>query len=107
MSGNTRRMQRRYMCAALGDVRRWGNHNRWRGGLREESRGAWDALRIRRVWNTIVKMKQEMFEETAREFKWREPPQPFVVELTDGRCIEIDDPRAFGFVESHAFFMSP
>ncbi len=52
-------------------------------------------------------MTKDEFEKTLREFWWREPPQPFVVELTDGTRIGIDDPKAVAFSEGSAVFFSP
>jgi len=37
-------------------------------------------------------MTQQEFEETIRECIWREPFQPFVVELLDGTIIDVDAP---------------
>jgi hypothetical protein len=42
-------------------------------------------------------MNQEQFEETLRQFLRREPFQPFVVEMLNGRLIEVHHPGvAFG-----------
>jgi len=40
-----------------------------------------------------IDMNQQEFEELLRFFLRREPFQPFVVELLDGRMIEVDQPR--------------
>ncbi len=52
-------------------------------------------------------MSKDLFIQTLRDFRWREPPQPFVIELMDGARIEVDDPMAMGFVEGEGFFLSP
>jgi hypothetical protein len=38
-------------------------------------------------------MNRDQFENTLRQFVRREPFQPFVVELLDGRIIQIASPR--------------
>jgi hypothetical protein len=38
-------------------------------------------------------MNATAFEDTLRAFLQREPFQPFVVELLDGRVIEVDQPK--------------
>lgn len=52
-------------------------------------------------------MTKEEFENTLRQFWWAEPPQPFVVELTDGTRIEVENPKAVAFSEGAAVFFSP
>jgi hypothetical protein len=52
-------------------------------------------------------MTKDLFEQSLREFRWREPPQPFVVEVMDGTRIEVDDPKAVAFSEGAAVFLSP
>ena len=38
-------------------------------------------------------MNVEQFEETLRQLLRREPFQPFVVEMLDGRTIAVDEPK--------------
>jgi hypothetical protein len=52
-------------------------------------------------------MTKDEFDKTLREFWWAKPPQPFVVELTDGTRIDVDDPKAVAFSEGGAVFLSP
>ena len=42
-------------------------------------------------------MTEELFGNALREHKYHEPFRPFVIELTNGEQLEIDDPDAFGF----------
>jgi hypothetical protein len=51
-------------------------------------------------------MNVEQFEQTLRQFLHREPFQPFVVELVDGRMIEIDQPKIV-FGGGAASFLTP
>jgi hypothetical protein len=51
-------------------------------------------------------MNTEQFDQTLRQFKHREPFEPFVVELLDGRMIEIVRPN-FVFCEGFASFFTP
>ncbi len=51
-------------------------------------------------------MKIEEFEETLRELLRREPFQPFVVELVDGRVIAVDEPK-LAFCGGAASFFTP
>jgi hypothetical protein len=41
-------------------------------------------------------MKAEQFEETLRQLLRREPFQPFVVEMVDGRVLAVDQKVVFG-----------
>jgi hypothetical protein len=41
-------------------------------------------------------MNAEQFKQTLRQFIRREPFRPFVVELTDGRVVEVDRPPVLG-----------
>ena len=52
-------------------------------------------------------MTKESFEQTLRDFLWKEPPQPFVVDLVDGTRIAVDDPGAVAFTNGEAVFLSP
>jgi hypothetical protein len=51
-------------------------------------------------------MKQESFQQALHNLRW-ESPQPFVVELIDGRRIEVDNPHALALAEKAAVFLSP
>jgi hypothetical protein len=51
-------------------------------------------------------MTPEQFDQTLRQFKHREPFEPFVVELLDGRAIEIVRPN-IAFNEGFASFFTP
>ena len=51
-------------------------------------------------------MNVEQFEDTLRNFLRREPFQPFVVELVDGRAIEILRPKVV-FGGGGASFFTP
>ena len=52
-------------------------------------------------------MTKDDFDKTLREFWWAEPPRPFVVELTDGTRIDVENPKAVAFSEGSAVFFSP
>jgi hypothetical protein len=52
-------------------------------------------------------MTVQTFEETLLSFKRREPFEPFVVQLRDGRTVEVDEPEAVVFAGSGASFLSP
>ena len=52
-------------------------------------------------------MTVEEFEEAARAYIYHEPPVPFVVELTNGQRITIDDPQALAFGGGAACFLGP
>jgi hypothetical protein len=52
-------------------------------------------------------MQREIFQQTLHDLRWREPPQPFVIELSDGRKIQVDDPLAIALAEKAAVFLSP
>jgi len=49
---------------------------------------------------------EELFGNTLREHKYREPFRPFVIELASGEQIEIDDPDAFGFAGGAGGFIA-
>ena len=49
-------------------------------------------------------MSQNDFYELLRLRKWREPFQPFFVELTTGQRFLVDEPRRLVFVPSFALF---
>ena len=51
-------------------------------------------------------MTTEQFEQTLREVLRREPFQPFLVELVDGRVITVDHPNV-GFGGGAASFFTP
>ena len=51
-------------------------------------------------------MTNEQFEETLRQYLRREPFQPFVVELVDGRLIAIEEPKVV-FGGGAASFFTP
>jgi len=51
-------------------------------------------------------MTQQEFEEALRHFLRREPFQPFVVELLDGRFLFIDG-RSVAFDNGNAVFLAP
>lgn len=46
-------------------------------------------------------------EETIRDFKFKMPFVPFVIQLTDKRTLMIDDPDAIGFAEGTVGFIDP
>jgi hypothetical protein len=52
-------------------------------------------------------MTVEEFVTTLRKYRWQEPPEPFIIELTTGKQILIDDPQAVGFIEGKGSFFSP
>jgi hypothetical protein len=52
-------------------------------------------------------MKQETFQQILHELRWEKPPQPFVIELMDGRRIEVDEPNAVAVNEKAAVFLNP
>jgi hypothetical protein len=51
-------------------------------------------------------MSAEEFEQTLLRYKYREPFEPFVVELRDGRTIPIDEPSIL-FDEKGATYITP
>jgi hypothetical protein len=51
-------------------------------------------------------MTKDLFVQTLREFWWREPPKPFVIELANGTRIDVDDPKAVAFAEGAGVFLS-
>ena len=56
--------------------------------------------------DTIKIMTAEEFEQTLRQLLRREPFQPFVVELLDGRIIPVDAPKVV-FGGGAASFFTP
>ncbi len=54
----------------------------------------------------IPDMNVEQFEDTLRTFLRREPFEPFVVELVDGRTVEVDEPGV-AFAGGAASFLTP
>ena len=59
------------------------------------------------AYDKLNTMTKEEFDNTLREFWWAEPPRPFVVELTNGSRIDVDDPKAVAFNEGSGVFLSP
>ncbi|HZT83427.1 MAG TPA: hypothetical protein VFA26_24565 [Gemmataceae bacterium] len=52
-------------------------------------------------------MTHDDFEKTCMAFKYRQPPQAFVVELCDGRQILLADPRGLVFNPPAVGYLSP
>jgi hypothetical protein len=52
---------------------------------------------------TMTSMNTEQFEDTMREFVHRQPFEPFVVELRDGRAIEVTTPEVAFHGDGAAF----
>jgi hypothetical protein len=51
-------------------------------------------------------MTAEAFEQTLRQFKYRQPFQGFVIEKTSGERVEIDNPDALVFSGGSGGFLS-
>ncbi|HZT80950.1 MAG TPA: hypothetical protein VFA26_12035 [Gemmataceae bacterium] len=52
-------------------------------------------------------MTLDDFEKTYMAFKYRKPPQPFVVELKDGRQVLITNPKGLVFNPPAVGYLSP